>query len=471
MRRVQTPNWLTELDGILRQNGINALAVGGLVRNSLMGLAPSDIDICADVPPERVMAALKHDSRIKVIPKAIEFGTIEIHFTSKDGRHICEYTVFRKEAYREGGSHRPETVVFSSDVGEDAIRRDFTVNAMYCPLGGGEVIDPTGGMADLEAKKIRATSKDPSVILSDDGLRIIRMVRFACELGFDIDAATFEAAKQRITYLADIAKERIRAELDKILLSDIRYGIKHKDEPAPLRGLKMLKELDAFKYILPRLLEGEGVVQSSAYHVYDVFEHNIRACAAAAPVLEVRLAALLHDVAKPQAVKGSGKMYNHEVMGAQAAVLMLGQAGLKYPNDVVDRVTTLIRWHMYDLDGKTSKNKLRLKFALLGEEAATQLIELREADVKGSGKKAQSDTAQKWRRILQEMIDDGGMISEADLQIDGHAIMRLAGIGPGKDVKRIKRALYQKVVLEPDKNKRHVLEAMAARLAKSMGII
>ena len=163
------PQELYLLAELVSREGARLYAVGGLVRNSLLGLPISDIDICSAVLPGR-MTELCRESGFKVVPKGIDFGMVEVHI----GGESFEHTTFRSDSYAEGGSHRPSEVRFSASVEEDAVRRDFSVNAMYFDILSGEVLDPTGGLADLNAGLIRTTSPDPRTVLADDGLRIMR---------------------------------------------------------------------------------------------------------------------------------------------------------------------------------------------------------------------------------------------------------------------------------------------------------
>ncbi len=197
-------------------------AVGGQIRNPLLGLPVSDMDICSALPPEQVIELCVKNG-LSYVPQGLKYGTVAIHMNGC----VFEHTSFRRESYSQGGAHRPEKVSFGADINEDAFRRDFTVNALYMEILDEEkrVIDPTGlGLSDLKAGLIRATSPDPSVILRDDALRIMRLPRFAAELGFSVEENTLHAAKKYARGLKDVSRERIQSELNKILLSDIRYS-------------------------------------------------------------------------------------------------------------------------------------------------------------------------------------------------------------------------------------------------------
>ncbi len=430
----------------------------------LLHLPFSDIDICGPYKPDEVLSALDGATGIKAVPMDTSLGTLRIQLENYDD--VFEYTTFRRDRYSEGGSHRPDKVEFTSDIKLDAFRRDFSVNALYCPLGGGEIIDPTGGLKDLDLGVIRTTSEYPETILKDDGLRILRMIRFACELGMFIDPGTYRCARANSSLLKDISLERVRDELNKILLSDIRYGLE-KTINSPLRGLRMILNCGLFEYIIPDLLEGKGLEQAKQYHAYDVLNHSLHTCSFTPPILFMRLAGLLHDIGKPRAYNATGKMYMHELIALDMISKALGNEGLRYPNELIGKVLLLVKNHMYDLDGKTKISKLRIKFADMGIDMAKGLADLRRADVLGSGRRVGTVATEiKWREIIQNMADEGVPESIDDLAIDGNDIINITGFGPGEIIGELKRALWKKVVTDPRKNNRTDLLKFVIQYAK-----
>lgn len=453
---INVPDELLRLTRWFAQEGIKLYAVGGMVRNPLLGLPVSDIDVCSAMRPEEVIALCKKKD-LHVALSGAAFGMVEIHI----GALKTEHTTFRSDTYAEGGKHRPEAVKFSDSLETDAFRRDFTVNALYLDMGTEEVIDPTGGLEDLKARVIRATSHDPGVILRDDGLRILRLVRFACELGFSIEERTMEAAKAHVSGLLDISSERIRDELFKILLSDARYGMAKKEGGSPvLWGLMTLKDMGALAAILPELMAGEGVAQKPSHHRYDVLDHALYTAASAKPVLSQRLAALLHDVGKPEAQKRSGKMYDHDAIGANISREILTR--LKCKNALIDEVCLLIRNHMYDLSGTAKESTLRAKFAALGYENAMALADIREADVHGSGIIAgRVETAARWRELLHKMKEEGAPFSENELDCTGEDIMKWLQIKASPLVGEIKHRLFMHCARQPRDNQKVKLEKLA----------
>jgi tRNA nucleotidyltransferase (CCA-adding enzyme) len=452
---------LTYCAGVFRRAGFSFYAVGGAVRNPLLGLPLSDLDAATNALPQQ-MQQLFQGTEVKVLPKAPAFGTMELHWRGQS----IECTTFRSDTYGPGGAHRPQGVHFSSTPEEDAFRRDFTVNALYQDPLSGEILDPAGGLEDLRLRRLRTTSPDPDRILRDDGLRLLRLVRFACELGFLIEKETFQSARRNALCLRDIPAERVQQELSKLLLSDIRY---HAPQPEGLRAhyraLRLLEELGLMEFLFPELLEGKGISQRADYHAYDVYEHALHACEKAAPTLTLRLSALLHDVGKPRCYRETGRMLGHDQLGAQMSGEILQR--LKFPKDLCRRVQLLVKKHMLDLNGTAKDATLRRHFAQMGKEAAYELAQLREADFVGSGLLSLPiPTAEKFRRILREMELQGAPFSPRELAISGEEIARAAGLAPGPRIGEIKEALFLHCAARPADNNLRRLQALARQMAK-----
>ncbi|HWS28844.1 MAG TPA: HD domain-containing protein [Clostridia bacterium] len=454
---------LKRLAALFLQEGLSLYAVGGMVRNSLLGYPVSDTDICSAMEPERLME-LCAQWGIKQIPKGLSYGTLELHM---DGESY-EHTTFRADTYGAGGAHRPEAVAFSKSPEEDAFRRDFTVNALYYDISAQKLLDPTGGLNDLQDRVIRATSKAPAVILNDDGLRILRMVRFAGELGFKVEENTLRAAKENAEGLRDISPERVRDELNKILLCDARYStwsyddIKNAaaDGSPVLKALQTMEEIGALKVILPEVSSMRGVEQKTSHHRYDVLDHSFHACACALPELSLRLSGLLHDTGKPESVYLQGNMHGHELRSEKISREILTR--LKYPNALIDEVCALAKNHMYDLNGDAREFKLRLRFTAIGKENAKKLVRLREADVHGSGVlSGPVKTAEKWKAILERMEKENVPWSADDLKCTGNDIMAWLNIGPSPRVGEIKERLFEHCVRYPKDNNKETLKKLA----------
>ncbi|MDO4572334.1 MAG: HD domain-containing protein [Clostridia bacterium] len=442
--RIEIPKKLQALARVFKDAGVPAYAVGGLVRNALLGLPGTDADICSRLRPEalrRVMEAAGY----ACADQGARFGTLAILL--EDGERV-EHTSFRADDYAPGGAHRPRSVRFSDSLEEDAFRRDFTVNALYAALDTGELLDPTGGLEDLACGRLRATGESPAAIMGSDALRVLRLVRFAGELGFSVEPATWAAAKANAGGLLEISVERIRGELDKILLSDARYG-----RGALLDTLMRLEELRAFERFWPELAAGRGMAQRPEAHRYTVLEHGLRVCAAMPPVLALRLAGLLHDVGKPESLRRTGNFHAHAGIGAAMAGELLRR--LRYERALTMRTAALIERHMYDIQGTAKDATLKKAFVRWGRAGTEDMICMREADVRGCGYD-EGYVQRRWRALYGEMQAKGTPFSAAELAVDGRDALN-AGLPPGPAVGAALEALLAHCALRPGDNTRERL--------------
>lgn len=421
-------------------------AVGGCVRDALLGRASHDVDLGSAMTPERMQAFCE----VRGVPCRVtnaRLGTVRI--TLGSGQY--EHTTFRTESYGAGGAHRPERVAFTDSLEADAFRRDFSINALYRNVLTGKIEDPTGGLKDLNRRVIRTTTEDPAAILRDDGLRLMRLARFAADTGFAIDERTRDAAVAYAALLDDIAPERKRQELDRIL-----------SLPDAKRGLMLLHTLGTLFRLFPCLAPCEGHAQRSDYHRYDVLTHSIETAGFMPPEAPLRLMGLLHDVGKPAALEADGHYHRHAELGAAIAEDTLRK--LTYPNATIRRVAAAIAGHMFDLDGTAKESTLRVRFAQWGKDGVRDLILLREADIRGSG----YDTAYaagRWRRVFDAMQSDGCPWSESELAITGGEIMDALHLPPGKEVAALKKRLLTHCVRRPKDNTKDRL----LRLLKDYG--
>lgn len=457
--RSNLPSELIGLCELMLRAGVRLYAVGGLVRNSLLGLPVYDVDICSAMPPDKVTELCRRNG-YSVVPKGVDFGMVEIHI----GKARFEHTTFRSDTYSEGGAHRPSSVRFSTSPSEDAFRRDFSVNALYYDISSGDVLDPTGGLKDLAARTIRTTSADPAVVLSDDGLRIMRLVRFAAELGFSIEPASLAAAKALSSNLGDISAERIRDELNKLLLADVKYG-----EPSAekvFHGLELLHSSGALSVIIPELELGSGMAQKPEYHRYDVLMHCLHTASEAEPTLSARLSGLLHDVGKPAVKLRTGVMHGHDTEGADLAREILSR--LRYDNKTIESVVFTVRHHMYDLNNTAKESTLRRTFARWGYERSLEIIAIRIADVHGSGViSGRVASAERWKRVLAAMKAENAPFSERELACNGLDIIRWLDIPPGPAVADIKRRLVAHCAVHPRDNTKEKLRSVVLDIGNS----
>lgn len=404
--------------------------VGGYIRNSLLGLPKSDIDICGELLPDKLGVSAD------VIPVNKRLGTALI----TDGVESYEYTPFRRESYGSGGDHTPLSVTFGASILEDARRRDFTAGAVYYNILTGEFIDPYGGINDIRNRVLRAY--DPDFTLSDDGLRLMRLARIAAETGFEIAPETFDAAIRNRTKLRDISPERKRQELDKILVADLKYGVKE----AHYRGVELLKSLGLWEFIIKEVADMDGVPQNPLYHKYDCLEHSLMAVKFAPP--EVRLAALLHDIGKPICLKRDGNTYMHNIEGAKLIPALLGQTGLRYPTSVIERTAELVRLHMYDMNGKTRSGKLKI-FVATHFDLIPDLVKLIVADGKATGMHEMNEP-HRFTLVYNELLASDAPTSLSRLKVRGEDV--LAAGFKGKQVAEVLNKLWEMCILEPKLN-------------------
>ncbi len=429
--------------------GENVYVVGGYVRNSLCGYACTDIDIAGPIPalalnlpPHSTMSMVNH-----------RMGTAQI---------VCdgvkyEYTPFRVEVYNPGGEHTPAKVSFTTDLYADAQRRDFCCNAIYYHVGRDEIIDPMDGVRDVEQKILRGCNKH---VFESDGLRLLRLVRLAAELEFKIEGETARSAKANSDMLADITSERKRTELDKILYADTVNGVKN----AQYRGLRLLKQLDLWKNLIPELVACDGLSQPEQYHKYDVLEHSFRCVLNAPPVHNLRLAALLHDVGKSYCMKNFGNFYGHEKSSGIAARIILNR--LRYPNDVIEQVVRLCNLHMYDMRGDARESKVRV-FVAKNFDILDKLVALIRADKLATGM-ADSEEVLKPHRfeiVRDEMLKDGAPILKKSLRISGKD---LADMGfESEAISAGLEYLWRECIINPHNNTPEWLKKTAAKLPKT----
>ncbi|MEX1308347.1 MAG: HD domain-containing protein, partial [Eubacteriales bacterium] len=347
-------------------------------------------------------------------------------------------------------------------------RRDFTINALYYDILGEELVDPLGGVEDVFAMRIRAAKENAEETLNDDGLRIVRMARFAAELNFMVDPALCQAARKFSYYLSDITPDRKQIELKKILLSDIKYksfkGAINASKPK--KGMMILKESGALKFVIPDLCLGAGVKQNEKYHAHDVLMHGICVMAETPPDYALRLAGLMHDIAKPFVLEQTGKMVGHDVAGETLARKTLND--LRTPKAVIKETVLLIRNHMFDLKGEAKTNTIKKKAGEMGFDHFRKLIALRRADVAGSGMNTEDASADHWERVLNEMISSHTPKTIADLDIDGKTLMAALSISEGEKVGQLLKRLHARVLLSPGQNKKEQLIVLAKQILKEL---
>ncbi len=445
---LSVPAHVDTLLAALRTAGHEAYPVGGCVRDSLMDHAPADWDICTSAPPaetERVFTGYR------LVETGMKHGTVAV--LTEGG--LVEITTFRTDGTYADGRH-PDRVTFVPDLNEDLARRDFTVNAMALAPDG-TVIDPFGGREDLRSGVIRCVG-DPDTRFHEDALRILRALRFAAKLDFEIDPATGASLVENRALLDRIARERVFSELKGLLVG-------------PGAG-RVLREYGPVLFqVIPELAAEEGFDQRNPHHVHDVWTHSTMAVDAAPPEPVLRLTMLLHDVAKPPCFftdeAGVGHFYGHGERGAEMADGILRR--LRCDNDTRERVCLLIANH--DICPPQTPRAMRRLLAKVGEDAVRQLLACWRADC-ADRVQAVLATDTPWEtligtaeRILTELLaGPAPCFSVKSLAVNGRDILAL-GVEKGPAVGRILKELFTKVVDGTLPNQREALLQEASVLA------
>jgi len=440
----------------LKDKGFQAYIVGGCVRDSLRGAKPEDWDIATNANPEEIGKVF---SRSFINNK---FGTVTVLTGSEDPSiKEVEITPYRIDEEYSDKRH-PDKIRWAKTIEEDLARRDFTVNAMAAVILKGKseitkIVDPYNGQKDLKNKKIKAVGSSEQRF-SEDALRMMRAVRFATTLDFEIELKTAEAIKKNSSLLQSISKERIRDEFMKIIMAD-----KAAD------GVDLLRELNLLKYIIPELEEGYKVSQNK-HHIYGVYKHSILSLEYAAKKKfnkHVRLATLLHDIAKPRVKRGEGEdatFYNHEVIGAKMTRQILSR--LRFSNKDIEKITKLVRYHLfYYHPDEVGKSSVRRLVSQVGLEDMDELIQVRMCDRIGSGcPKAEPYKLRHLRYVIEKVSQDP--VSSRKLEVSGEEIMNILDIDPGPRVGQILDILLGCVLDDPKKNKERILKKEINKLGK-----
>ncbi|MDE3113119.1 MAG: HD domain-containing protein [Chloroflexota bacterium] len=428
----------------LRHAEHEAYVVGGCVRDALRGIEPADWDVATDARPEEIQKVFRRSLYTN------RFGTVVVRM----GEREIEVTTYRIEA--EYSDHRrPDAVAFTRSLEEDLARRDFTINAMaWSPERG--VVDPFGGRRDLEERVVRAVG-DADERFREDALRMLRAVRFAAVLGFTIEPATAEAIRRNAELARSLSGERIQQEMVKIVRG-----------PVPSVGLRMLSNLGLLAVIAPELERCRETPQEKVA-AQDVFEHSLATLDAAAAEmppgtsaeddLVLRLAALFHDVGKPDTFD-DGHFHQHEFVGEAKVRQILRR--WRFDKAMVDEIARLVRDHMFWYQPDWTSSAVRRFIRKVGLEQIPTLFALRKADNVGSGARAPRMYAlnELWLRV-QEEIQRANAFSKRDLAVDGNDVMTALGIAAGPEVGRILDELFERVLDDPDLNTRERLLELA----------
>lgn len=434
-RTIQLPEKVGRIIGTLQEHGYEAYAVGGCIRDSILGREPEDWDITTSAMPEETKALFD-----KTFDTGIQHGTITV-LLEKEG---FEVTTYRIDGKYEDSRH-PKEVTFTRNLREDLLRRDFTINAMaYNETDG--LVDIFGGLEDLEAGMIRCvgTAKER---FKEDALRILRGVRFAAQLGFDIEEDTRQGMKELAWTLQNISAERIQVELVKMITSK---------RPEMVREAY---ELGMTRIVLPEFDQLMTTGQETPHHMYSVGEHTLHAMKNIRADKILRLAMLLHDMGKP-ALKtvdeaGVAHFKKHALESERIAENVLRR--LKFDNDTIRKVTRLVRCH--DLRMPATAKSVRSAMNQIGEELFPYYMEVRRADVLAQSmyqREEKIENLDQIEELYHQIVEDGDCVSLKDLAVTGRDLIA-SGMKPGKKIGEKLEELLKLVIEDPKLNTKEEL--------------
>lgn len=412
-----------------------AYVVGGCVRDALLGKVPHDWDIATSATPREIQELF---NSFKQITTGLKHGTVMVVIDNE----LVEITTFRIDGEYSDG-RRPDKVSYTTNISEDLSRRDFTINA--CAATESILIDPFGGEKDAANKLIRCVG-NPVKRFTEDALRILRGIRFASVLNFNVEEKTKEAMHKCRGLLENVSQERITEEFCKTLL-----------------GNNVSKTLSEFKdiiaYIIPEISDMIGFSQNNPYHIYNVYEHSLKAVESIESNLVLRICMFFHDIAKPQCYsidnKNVGHFYGHPEVSAAMAEKILRR--MRFSNEKILAVTELIKYHDLQI-GLTSKS-IKKQLSKLGKIQFRRLLKVKRADILAqSPSKAQHrlKDLDKVEEILNEIIQENSCVSLHDLAINGSDLIKI-GIPEGKQIGLILYKLLEMVINEEVENNREDL--------------
>lgn len=460
MNHIKIPDILKKMNEIFAQHGYKAYLVGGAVRDMLMGKEPHDWDVTTDATPEQVMSIFR-----KVIPTGIAHGTVTVHFMKNE----IEVTTFRTESDYSDGRH-PDKVEYTGNIEEDLSRRDFTINAIASYLGDGTITDPFHGRDDIKRKVIR-TVGNPLERFSEDGLRPVRAVRFSAQLGFEIERETLKAISEPeiLKKTSGISLERFRDELLKLMKAE-----------KPSAGLKLMEESGILDIFIPEFKKCRGCIQGDfrGYHQFDVLDHLFYACdGAPASKQNVRLAALFHDIGKPDVKRviptpqgDQFTFYNHEAKSQQITKEILFR--LKFSNAEITNICHLVVNHMFNYTQDWTDAAVRRFLAKIQAENLEDLYDLRLADIYGMNNAPVRGQDSRTIALLNELKDrisketeKNSVLSLKQLAVNGKDLMK-NGISAGKDLGFVLNQLLETVLEDPSQNEKEQLIKIALNIYK-----
>ncbi|SFI07734.1 tRNA nucleotidyltransferase (CCA-adding enzyme) [Pseudobutyrivibrio sp. OR37] len=429
------PADVSKIINILESNGHEAYAVGGCVRDCILGKIPHDWDITTSALPEQVKSLFD-----RTFDTGIEHGTVTVLMHGVG----YEVTTYRVDGKYEDGRH-PKEVTFTASLEEDLKRRDFTINAMAYNESNG-LVDLFGGKEDLEAGIIRAVG-NPTERFTEDALRMLRALRFSAQLGFEIEPATYQAICKLAPTLDRISAERIQVEMVKLVTSD---------HPERIREVY---NTGLSKVFFPELNVMMECPQNNKHHMYTVGEHAVKAMCLSPADKAIRLTMLLHDVAKPACKttdeKGQDHFKLHPVKGAEMARTVLRR--LKFDNDTIDRVCNLVKNH--DDRPEINERNVRRMIIRVGQDNFDDLLAVKRADCLAQSMYHREEKLayiDELEQVYRQVISAGDCLKIKDLKINGKDLLDM-GVPQGQKIGEILKALFDEVVDNPKLNERDYL--------------
>lgn len=434
---ISMPDEVKFILNTLSNKGYEAYIVGGCVRDSILNKQPKDWDITTKAKPEEVIKLFD-----KVILTGLKHGTVTVVINNEG----YEVTTYRADGEYEDNRH-PKEVKFVKSLKEDLARRDFTINAMAYNEEKG-LVDYFNGIGDLHDKIIKTVGV-PEERFNEDALRMLRAVRFSAQLDFNMDKDMIRAIKTLKNNIKNISKERIREEFNKILMNNPRK-------------IDVLKDCEMLELIIPEIRSIYGFNQNNPYHIFDLYNHTLKAIEVIEQKLYLRLTMLFHDFGKIKTKttdeNGISHYYNHSKESVELAKNILKE--LKYDNNTIDKVLTLIQYHDHSLKSKLSVKKLLNR---IGEDIFRDLIKVQKSDIL-----AQNPIYAKERLLniinieskLDLILEQNECFSLKDLNINGNELIEL-GFNKGKEIGEILNYLLEKVIENPELNNKDQLIKLA----------
>lgn len=441
--RIQLPEKVTYIINKIMGAGYEAYAVGGCIRDFILGKIPDDWDITTSASPYQVKQLFKH-----TIDTGLKHGTVTV-LIDKEG---FEVTTYRVDGAYEDGRH-PKEVTFTASLTEDLKRRDFTINAMaYNDTSG--LVDRFGGMADLKARIIRCVGS-PKERFTEDALRIMRAVRFSAQLGYEIEPETKAALKELAPKLTCISAERVQTELIKLVIS-----------PHP-ENLRIAYETGITRVILPEFDVCMEMEQKNPHHCYSVGEHILKSMQEIKPDKILRLAMLFHDIGKPRTIDVDGNgiyhFHGHQAVSEEMTLKILRR--LKFDNYTIHMVTKLVRYHDYETEADA--RHVRRAIMKVGEDVFPLLFQVKEADLKAQStylRKEKEERLKAVQKVYEQVVKDRQCVSLKTLAVTGKDLITEADMQPGPEIGKVLHRLLDMVIEDSGQNERENLLKLARQI-------